>query len=439
MSATQSLRIGLTLGGTTVPAFGFEASSGTYGSIGHASAATSVKMLRGLGIDLVTLGGSSSVVPMTITVYTDTGYGAVFGGEFMSSEWDFDDDRVVIHGRDWGGILVDQKRVLTRSLPALQSVLSPLAPGQSLQASGVSTMNRNVSQIVTDIAHEFGFTPNVSMAPGTDVNAGSIYGSTDHVFMTIPQNLWSVLNTLARDTGNEVYVTPDKRLVFGQPGVGQTPLKLSWNTPQLMSPGPTSPEAVIPCTDLHVTHNPRRNRTFRILVISYDPGQATTVLGRATYVGDAPNEPGLSVGLHTGADAVAADKFLAKSAANKQTGSVSTLSHIQLYTFHWDGLTQSAATDRAAAIATDITKRLLLMSCRIDGYPAMLPTLPITLYSADIPPSISSNKWYVTGYRHRLTIPQGRGRGRGGEGGFWTEIQALDIPSTALATGGSTI
>jgi hypothetical protein len=436
MSGVSSdLSISYTVGGVHIPASGFEVVGGSYGSIGHATVRTSILALETQGVDLVQLTSSAPQVPVTVTVYEGGYPGTVFGGEATTTEWDFRTDTVTLHSRDWAGVLVDQKRILARDVAPLTAALGPLSPGQNFSASGVSTMNRNVSQVVTDIANQFGFTPVVQMAGGTDVVAGSIYGSADHVFMTIPQNLWSVLNTLARDTGNEVYVTPDKRLVFGAPGAGLQTLQLSWNLPELQGQS----GSFLPCDGLSITHNPRRNNTFRVLVISYDPAKAIVTLGRATYIGDSASQsssnPALSSinvssGLHTGSDAVQADGALANVAGSKTIGNTSDLSHIQLYTFHWDGLTADQANARAAAIATDISKRLLLMRCRIDGYPAMVPTQPLTLQGQHIPANMSGNTWYVSGYRHSFVMPTPKSK----SGGFWTEISALDLPNTALAS-----
>lgn len=420
---TSTISCSCSIGGTNVPISGFDVTSGSYGSIGSATMTTSLRRMDELGVDLVAIGTASAQVPIYITVSSDGQLGNVFGGEFMASDWDFHNDRITVHARDFAGVLVDQKRVLTRDVVPLTQALAPLSPGQNLSAAGISTMNRNVSQVVTDIANEFGFAPVVNMQSGTDTKAGAIYGSSDHVFMTIPQSLWSVLNTMARDTGNEVYVTPDKKLVFGPPGAGLTPIQFSWNTQK--GPG------IIPIADLTVSHKPRRNSTFRVLVISYDPAKAVTTLGRATYVDVNLSSKTVKEGLHSGQDAVAADKALANASGNKQTGSQSTLSHVQLYTFHWDGLTADAANARAAAIATDITKRLFLAQFRIDGYPLLLPTTPFTFTGPQVPSAMAGNNWYVTAYRHSFRIPSGRGGG----GGFTTSITGLDIPSVNLASG----
>lgn len=421
---SATLSITCSIGGVSVPVSGCDVIGGSFGSIGSATVTSSLRMMRIQKIDIFEIGGSTSQVPVYITVGSDSQTSNIFGGEFVHSEWDFASDTLTVHMRDWAGVLVDQKRVLTRDVAPITQALQPLAPGQNLSAAGVSTMNRLVSQIVTDIAGEFGFTPVVNMQSGTDVKAGAIYGSADHVFMTIPQSLWSVLNTLARDTGNEVYVTPDKKLVFGPPGAGLDRLKFSWNEPKV--------DQIIPVSNLQVTHQPRRNSTFRVLIISYDPAKATTTIGRATMVDANLAAKRATAGLHVGTDAVSVDSALAKgdTSGGSGLGSDRSLTHIQLYTFHWDGLTTDAANARAAAIATDIAKRLLLANFTIDGFPELRPTQSLTITGSDLPDPVSGNVWYVSGYRHSWRLPGGRSGS-----GFQTHISALDIPSVGLATG----
>ena len=430
-----SIGVRCTIGGKSVQINSMSVTTGSYGSVGHATLGSDVSMLTAQGIDLVKVASEGTQVPVAVSVlYNGGNETSLFGGEFLRASWDFDQDTVTMSARDWAGVLVDQRRVLTRDVKPLTQILQPLSPGRDPEV-GISTMNRQVSQIVTDIANSYGFTPVLSMRDGSDVPAGAIYGSQDQAFMTIPQSMWSVLNTLAKDTGNEVYVTPDKKLVFGEPGAGLPTVKLTWRTPlqQVMqSQSDPNPAGPVPCRNLVVDYNPRRNSTFRVMVISYDPANAKTVVGRATYVGDNMASSSVPLGMNIGGAAVTADKALAQSAQTKGYGSISRLSSVQLYTFHWDGLTVDLANARAGAIATDIAKRLLLMSCRIDGYPLMRPTQKLQLYAPSVSSTFTGNTWYTCGITHTYTMPTG---GRVGDAGFWTRLQALDVPSVALAQG----
>lgn len=414
------------VGDQSIPVSYFEVVSGSYGSVGHAAAHTSRALVEAAGIDLVAIAGSAPLVPVAVFAETPTvPHTKIFDGDLLSTEWDMDADQIVVHARDHAGVFVDQKRILARDAGAITAALNPLSPGQQLSPTGVSTVNRKISQVVTDIAQQFGYTPVLNMGSGTDVLTGALYGSSDHTYMTIPQNLWSILNTLARDSGNEVYTTPDRKLVFGEPGAGLKRLQFTWN----VQTGTLQTDSM-PCARLQVTHNPRRNGSFRVLVFSYDPARATSTVGRATVVAQDLSTPSLPIGTSTGAAATQADKQLLDNAKTTSGGSASDLSHVQLYTFHWDGLTNDDANARAAAIAADIQKRLLLLRCTIDGLPTLSPTQPFQV-QGKFPQQFAGNTWYVNGYTHRFVMPSPRSHQ--GWSGFTTDIHALDLPSVALA------
>jgi hypothetical protein len=410
------------------PMTAFDVTSGSYGSVGHAAAHTTRKMLDAQGIDLVQIASGGTQVPFLVYAETETiKHTQIFDGDVLSVEWDMDTDMVVVHARDHAGVFVDQKRILARDAQALTKALTPLSPGQLLTPTGVSTMNRTVSQVVTDIASEFGYKPVINMGQGTDVLTGALYGSSDHTYMTIPQNLWSILQTLARDSGNEIYTTPDRKLVFGEPGAGLPTLHVSWNQ-QL-----TDDQLLTnyPIARLQITHNPRRNATFRVLVTSYDPTRAQVTLGRATVIGDNLATSLTPAGTYTGSQALGVDNQLLSDAQTKGQGSASDLSHTQLYTFHWDGLSTDDANARAAAIAADISKRLLLAKFVMDGLPTITPTQRVQI-SGNLPPAFSGNTWYVSGFMHKFAMPQERQQTGFGTG-YVTEVQCLDLPTAALA------
>lgn len=427
-AAPTDVRTQVLIGGKSVPMTEFQITSGTYGSVGHATMHTSLQMMKALNIDMVELSSNQTVVP--VAIYAAAGSvptTQIFDGDVLETEWLMDQDTVVVHARDHAGIFVDQKRILARDAKALTEALSPLSPGQTLNPSGVATMNRKVSQVVTDIAQEFGYKPVLNMG-GSDVLSGAAWGGSDHTYMTIPQNLWSILNTLARDTGNEVYTTPKRELVFGTPGAGLETLNLTWGLfydPQAQGDKPH------PVANLRITHNPRRNGTFRVLVFSYMASGAQATIGRATFIGSNLATPELPEGLRTGSAAKEADKQLLNSAKTKGLGSASDLSHVQLYTFHWDGLSNDDADSRAGAIATDIAKRLMMLKCWIDGFPPLLPTQPFIM-GGPLPKQFASNQWYVSGFQHKFKMPT---IGRQGSAGLITEIQALDLPAVSLGQG----
>lgn len=436
----------LTIDGNAVPVDQFSATSGVYGSVGHLSTRTSISALAALGIDLVAItSGATAPITVNLSVTQDqdasnthgplasaqisnaapaSGAPSVvttqmlFGGELVDVEYDYDRDSAIIHSRDWAGQLVDQKRVLTRIATSITKLLQPLAPGQNPNSLGVNTVNQTLAQIVTAIANEFSMTPVLNLTGGVpgSTTLGSLYGGATQTFMSVPQSLWEILNQLARDTGYDVYVTPNRSLVFGQAGAGLSTLKLSWNLSQL-------PQGAVPSKDLKVHHHPRRNATFRVIVFSYDPSAGQQTTGYATVVGaNLAGSAGMEPGIWTGNDAITANKQL----AGVKKGGV-PVSQVPLYSFRIDGLTQAQAVQKALGIATDIAKREFILSCEIDGYPAITPTQPITL-AGPVNPAFSGNTFFVNGYEHTFTMPS-----QLGGGGFITRIKALDIPT--LGTG----
>jgi hypothetical protein len=425
----------VSIGGTIMPFTRFSMTGGAFGTVGHVTITTSGTMLQQINLDLFTLtSGSPGFIEVDIAVQQTQqtqsqvgGYGSsnssqstskrIFGGEYIRTVFDLDSDTVIIHARDWAGVLVDQKRILTKIGKAVEQVLAPLAPGR-VTASGISNENQKISDIVTSICTEFGFTPVLNLSSsGRNPTVGTLYGSADQSFITVPQSLWTILNQLARDTGYDVYVTPLKELVFGEPGVGQDTLQLAYN----VAPA----QGQMPCKHTKVEHHPRRNSTFRVLVMSYDPTLAQTTLGRATYVGaNFGGQHGLSAGLATGQSAISADKNLA---ALKQSSA-----QVPLYSFHLDGLSADQATERAQAIATDIAKRELILTTTIDGLSSILPTQMIHL-SGDVPAAFSEPTYFVSAYEQTYTLPDPRSHH--GDSGWVTMITALNIPTEGLAKG----
>lgn len=434
----------VSVGGSTIPFTKFNMVGGAYGSVGHVTITTSFSALNDIKVDLFTLtSGSPGFVEVDIAVQQTPqqqsqygGYGGggaapsppssqstrIFGGEYLRTDFDLDADTVTIHARDWAGVLVDQKRILTKIGKAIEQVLAPLAPGR-VTVAGISNENQKVGNIINSICAEFGFTPVLNLSSsGRNPTVGTLYGSADQSFITVPQSLWTIVNQLARDTGYDVYVTPKKELVFGEPGAGLDTLQLVWNK---------APEqGQLPCRNTRIEHHPRRNSTFRVLVISYDPTLAQATLGRATYIGPSyAGQHGLTAGLNTGQSAITADKNIL---ALQQGGANIGSSQIPLYTFNLDGLSSDQATLKAQSIATDISKRELILSATIDGLPSVLPTQMIRL-SGDMPTEFSEPIFYVSGYDQTFTMPSAGSHQA--EGGWTTRITALNIPTEGLAKG----
>jgi hypothetical protein len=403
--------LNVTVGETPIPIFAATITGGAHGSTGHANFRTSRAMLASQGIDLLTLAEQAPDILQT-DIYAITDAGGpfhLFSGEYLKAKWNFRTDVVTIFARDWSGLLIDQKRVLTSILGGNPAVL---APGQQ-PGAGVSTTNQPLSALVTAIANQFGLTPDLRLAQGAgnDPEIGTIFGSSnDTILMTVPQSLWGILMRLARDTGNEVYTTPEKHLVFGVPGAGLPTLTLGWKQ------NPPAP-GVLPLLDLGIEHNPRRNLTFRVLVLSYDPTLGKTTRGQAYVIGSNFNTTGGSqvrAGMWTGAQA---------QAIQAQIGTAKK-SAMPLYTFHVDGLTQAQANLRAQSIATDIAKRELIGTAKADLIPDLSPSQPIRLDGA-VDAGFLAHSYYVTGYSHTFMLPQDAAGGDGGE--LDTDLTFLDV------------
>jgi hypothetical protein len=401
------MTVSATIGGTPILPLAFDVTGSSFGSCGHASITTSLSALGGL--DLFDLASSSAGIT---EIYISIDGVRVFGGEHLFTSEDFDNDTATIHARSWAGALMDQKRILTQVAAEATAAFQALIPGQ-VTAAGISNENQKIGDIVTAIAQQFGFTPILGMTNGNPL-IGTIYGEGSQTFMPSPKSLWAILTQLARDTGYVVYDTPDKRLVFGEPGA---------NTPTLTIGYESASQSQIPSRAMRVEHHPRRNSTFRVLVIAYDPSHCSINLGRASYVArNFAGSQNLAPGLATGQQAAANETSLAQTDA--------TVSQVPLYTFHHDGLTQEQADTYAGAIATDIAKRELILSFTTDGQPLIEPTQKLRIIG-NVPSAVSGTTFYTSGFTHRYKMPRSGHAGQ--QDGFVTEFKALNIPVEALA------
>lgn len=396
--------VSITFGGEPLQVNTLKTTAGAYGSVGSASVTTSRAALTAAGIDVVKASVDSTVgIELAVSVTEDGETTKIFGGEYVNSDWSFDTDTVILKARDWAGVLVDQKRVLTSLIPGISTVL---APGQVESSEGVDTQNKTVTQIVTAIATQFGMKPVINLPDGDDLDLGTVYGSDDTVFMPVPQSLWAILNYIARATGNEVYVSPNKELVFGTPGAGADSLLFSWK----VNPPPDGYRAI---RDLRITHNPRRNQSFRVLVLSYDPAAGELTQGNAFVLGTSTTsseEQTVNPGLWVGQDA-----------SNISTSLAANSIQFPLYSFHVDGLTQAQADARAEAIAIDIAKRELIVTGQSDIIREIIPMNHMRL-TGSINDEFTSHDYYINGYTHTFELPT-----RNSRGGLWTQINALDI------------
>ena len=391
----SSIGVELQVNGTPIPVDSFTVTGSSAGATGHITAETGMTRLDAAGVDLAGLAsGDTGSVPVDLAITQDGVRTQLFSGEYLSATYDYNRRSVSIHARDWAGPLVDQRRVLVNALNGNTGALAP----QEEPTDGISTQNKTVSQIVTEIAQQFGLTPDLRLSDDGDPDVGTVFGTTqDTILTTTPTSLWAVLTKLARETGNTVYVTPQKHLVFGAPGAGVKPLTFSY----MVNPTPPGANAAL---SLSVVHNPRRNRTFRVVVLSYDPTSSTLTKGQAYAVGSNFKTTGNATvrsGLWTGAQAQSI--FTATTASgdgHKKNNK------IPVYTFHVDGLTEAQAQQNAQAIAQDIAKREVIARVKCRCIPGLLPNTPASL-TGQISPTFANNRYFVTQYSHHYRLPAG--------------------------------
>ena len=416
------MTIGVTIGGNTIDAIGFQHTGGSYGSIARCRIETTFALLASRMINLYALTSVLGPTDVYVSAAT-TSKGApppFFGGEVTDIGWNLDEGTVTINAQSWAGRLADQRRVPTQIIAGVAGILQPLAIGQNPSASGISTQNQKIAALVTQIATLYGLTPiiNLPEAPAGPAFHGIQYASQDVTWSPSPQSMWKVLNDLARDTGAVVYDLPDKSLYFGVPGAGKAPLRLCYGYA-------TVPSGQQPIRRVVIQHQLRRNATFRVLVTGYDPGRAVPTKGQATAIGqNMAGIGGLAAGIYSGPQAVAADKALAKLKKG------ASAAQIPLYQVQLDGFGASQAQAKAAAIAADIASRELQVSFEAEFIAGMAPTIPAVISYAQSAGLPNSGQFYVSAYSHSFVMPR---RGGGG-GGLMTRATLLNVPVEALAS-----
>ena len=395
----------LIIGGQQIPTNKFDITGGAYGSTGSLQSTTSLTAMAAAGVDLVAL-STAQPGSLPVDIYVTMQDGSIvhpFSGEYLTGAFSYKADLVTVHARDWSGPLVDQKRALTA---LVKGASGELAPEQA--NTGISTSNQKLSALVTQIAQQFDLNPVVNLngnISNSDADYGAIFGdTTDTILTSTAQSLWSILTKLARQTGNIVYVTPEKDLKFGEAGAGLDTLQFTW---KLQNPPP-----FLPLMDLDFTHNPRRNLTFKVLVKSYDPTLQQLTSGQAFVIGSNYSPDGsttVSAGAWGGAQASQISSAIGSSKKNA----------IPVYVYHVDGLTASQAQSRAESIANDISKRELIASLAADFLPNVEPGQKFNV-SGQINPGFSSHTYFVTSFGHHFMMS------RDGSGELATSIKGLD-------------
>jgi hypothetical protein len=310
----------------------------------------------------------------------------VFSGYLDLVDWEFDTDTVTISGRDASSLLMDS-RTLT------------------------NYANWTPSQIATQFATDAGLTPLVT---SSTVLAGQFYQEDTIHTGFVPRQKWDVLLYLARSVGFDVFVTQNKELYFGPPpSATSPPFVFSWMDPQ--APWGT---ALMKCK---MTHSPRRNRTFKVLVKSYHPKTTELVTGSVTVLGESipiTTTKTMQAGTYRGQGPAGSTVF-------NELGTA--LEGKPVYQFHVAGLKPDQAQARAEAIAQNIARHELIADVTVEGNASLTPRSVVAFRG--LGHGFDSQLFYPQRVRHIFQVPQGRG----GEGEGWvTEMSALNLPPSAV-------
>jgi hypothetical protein len=310
----------------------------------------------------------------------------VFSGYLDLVDWEFDTDTVTITGRDASSLLMDSRTL---------SNFGNLTP----------------DQIATQFAKDVGLTPLVTHVKTL---AGSFYQQDTIHMGYVPRQKWDILLYLARSVGFDVFVTPQRQLYFGPPPQPTTPpLVFSW-----LDPAAPFGTALMRCK---ITHSPRRNRTFKVLVKSYHPKTTQIITGTSIVLGiPIPTETTktLPAGTYRGQGPAGSLVFNELTAA---------LEGKPVYQFHVAGLTPDQAQKRAEAIAQNIARHELIADIAVEGNAAITPQTVLSFRG--LGHGFDTQAFYPQRVRHIFQVPQGRG---GQNEGWITEVTALNLPPSAV-------
>lgn len=357
---------------------------GAAGSLATVSISTSLALLRASGLNVEKAALEPDGVPIDIYAGYEGEGAHVFGGVMETCRWSFREDSVTIEGIDHGVVLADSREAISK----------------------IDYRNQSIGQIVTAIAKEHGFNFEIN-DPG--VKAGQeLWGES--AYIPNPQPWWSILQTLARQVGYEVHVTPEKSLFFGpSEAVFRERIGVIWGA----SPGSKDH----PLLDLDVLFSPRRNTNVEVNVISYHPQRAELVNGRAETGGSPLSSPPIRQ-----KQATTRRGKPSKGRYTGNSGAQTSPSKKPVLTFHIDGLTNEQAKAKARAIAKDIAKRQVVITGKIEGLPAMQVHGRVDLRQGNLDlASFAGRDYTVSNVTHTYNFPTG---GRS-EAGFTTEFTAM--------------
>ena len=379
-----------TLNGQVIYPISWHCQLGAYGNINHFELTTSIKALQDPSLvqSSPTSGNTgNSTAPFDIFASVKKNFNSriqiyakldgvqtpVFAGIVDEIEALWHDDIIEIRGRDSSAILRDEFQ----------------AP------SDINYNNQPISQIVTQYAQKYGFTPLVTpttMMAGTQFDS---YQSQEYNYADRPRPLWRSLQILAQQVGYIMFVTPRNELFFGKPGTGAMHTYY-WKP----SPANVYNKSQLPVHTLTAIQQSRRCNNFTVNVYAVDHNNnnqrafATTVV----YNGTA------SSGQAASKNAIAAGSGF-------------------VYNRHPFGLTPENAQQTADAIAEEIQRRELVFQATVDGDPTVNVNDKVTFLASTAGDlfSLNNQRLVIAGLTHTFEMPHYEATDGAG---FWTNITA---------------
>ncbi len=380
-----------------------------YGSVGSFRAQVSREVLNSAELNLFNVGSqATSQVPVYIKVTENGQTTTLWGGEMDTVSTHYDSDTVTISGRDWAGLLVDTKRPI-QSTQVVGGTTQSFTPGATNVAatgaavadftaaigSAANVQNKTPSQIAYYIAARNSFLPQVYTYPN-EPEIGALFSGL-HVNASSPRTEWSILQYMARLLGWVCFVTPTRQLYFG-PFTAGTPLDLSWKQSPV-------PDGMLPCNDLEITYNPRRNSNFLVVVESFD---LETVARTTGVVGVA--HPGTISQVLTAFPQVNVqnNRFIvgtAGTSSGSSLGALFTALGKPVYVYTHPNLNVSQAEQQAFSMALELAKRELIMRCRVDGSATLTPLQTVRMHG-DLG-DFAGQDYYVNSLEHSFDLDEG--------------------------------
>ncbi len=412
----------MVIDGKHLPIWEFTVTMGAYGTVGTFSATTDIEALNTAKIDLYveSLATKKPFLPVQIYVsdqYGNTNY-LLFGGEYDRSEWEMLEDTVTLTGRDWAGILVDTKVTLQDQSMYFNTQASNSVPTLNLGDLDFTVNNLTIYQFYEKVASIFGFTLDINQAELWPKPLG-VQVQEYHVFSGSPKPLWDIMVFLARIGGVseplEVFITPDK-VIHLQPVSTTETLNVSWKLPSSQIS-----KGTFPLMNLRITHEPRRNATFAVVVLSYHyaavHSQWAGIMyantenfnkNQANYQKYDVGGPGWTVGQGPWA-----------------SGNLMNDLGKPVYVFREkQGMNKSTAYQQAFAMVADLAKREIIIEGTIDGYAPLLPMTKITLTGKSLM-GFEVRTYYANTVEHHFSLPDETGDN---DSGFTTHFKAWTLP-----------